>query len=40
MGGTNAAVAPGNSVALEFLTKPVDFDLLRARLAQLPRAAE
>ena len=25
--------------ASEFLTKPVDFDLLKARLAQLPRAA-
>ena len=25
--------------ACEFLTKPVDFDLLKARLAQLPRAA-
>jgi hypothetical protein len=25
--------------ASEFPTKPVDFDLLRARLAQLPRAA-
>src|SRR5215468_8414043 len=25
--------------AAEFLTKPVDFDLLRARLRQLPRAA-
>ena len=25
--------------AFEFLTKPVDFDLLKARLAQLPRAA-
>ena len=26
--------------ASEFLTKPVDFDLLKARLAQLPRAAQ
>jgi CheY-like chemotaxis protein len=26
--------------AAEFLTKPVDFDLLRVRLAQLPNAAE
>ena len=26
--------------AFEFLTKPVDFDLLKARLAQLPCAAE
>jgi DNA-binding response OmpR family regulator len=25
--------------ACEFLAKPVDFDLLKARLAQLPRAA-
>ena len=25
--------------AFEFLTKPVDFDLLKTRLAQLPRAA-
>jgi len=25
--------------ASEFLTKPVDFDLLKARLAQLPRVA-
>jgi CheY-like chemotaxis protein len=26
--------------AAEFLTKPVDFDLLRARLRQLPDAAD
>ena len=29
----------GELGASEFLTKPVDFDLLKARLAQLPRAA-
>ena len=29
----------GELGACEFLTKPVDFDLLKARLAQLPRAA-
>jgi CheY-like chemotaxis protein len=29
----------GELGAFEFLTKPVDFDLLKARLAQLPRAA-
>jgi CheY-like chemotaxis protein len=29
----------GELGAAEFLTKPVDFDLLKARLAQLPRAA-
>ena len=29
----------GELGAREFLTKPVDFDLLKARLAQLPRAA-
>ena len=29
----------GELGAREFLTKPVDFDLLKARLAQLPRVA-
>jgi CheY-like chemotaxis protein len=29
----------GELGASEFLTKPVDFDLLKVRLAQLPRAA-
>jgi CheY-like chemotaxis protein len=29
----------GELGASEFLTKPVDFDLLKTRLAQLPRAA-
>ena len=29
----------GELGACEFLTKPVDFDLLKARLAQLPRVA-
>ena len=29
----------GELGACEFLTKPVDFDLLKSRLAQLPRAA-
>ena len=29
----------GELGACEFLTKPVDFDLLKARLSQLPRVA-
>jgi DNA-binding response OmpR family regulator len=36
---SSAAVAPSELGAAEFLTKPVDFDFLKAQLRQLPTAA-
>jgi hypothetical protein len=31
---------PPNSVAVEFITKPVDFEQLKEQLRQLPAAAD
>jgi hypothetical protein len=40
MATTNANGAPPEYGAAEFLTKPVDFDLLKTRLHRLPSAAD
>ena len=36
----NVGVWPRDGARLEFITKPVDFELLKAQLRQLPNAAD